>query len=297
MMAVLAMDAYGTKGNVGLATNLGVPISAEDRATGFSAEAYSYLGQTVIAFRGTNGFSDAWYGWGGGIGAESTQAGLAAAFYKDVVGAAAFPYSTSVAFTGHSLGGGLAGLLAGLYGKEAVVFDNMAYQLATSNTYYDATHPMIPGPGQFDMVPNPDYQGVIDTFYGGVAPVTPNATNVSGWQLTGQVLQPVSTGAEVGSGIDWGLGAIDLHSIALLVITMFTEQNTVGGEWTSISPILGPELFSLNAQTSIAYSVVTEGAKPCRISTMPMNWQNWRIQLNHFLPPMAKLASKPLPMF
>ncbi len=84
MLAVLSMDAYDPQGTIGIATQLKFQPSL---SSGFSAVAYSYNGETVISFAGTNGFSDAWYGWGGAFGAETTQAGLAAKFYQDVTGA------------------------------------------------------------------------------------------------------------------------------------------------------------------------------------------------------------------
>lgn len=121
MLAVLSMAAYqNDPPTVGFATKLTVPLPANYQATGFFAVAYNYGGQTVIAYRGTDGdyLTDAWYGWGTGVAAESTQAGQAALFYKDVAAqqdyVGTFPYSTNIVFTGHSLGGGLAGLMADL---------------------------------------------------------------------------------------------------------------------------------------------------------------------------------------
>lgn len=45
----------------------------------------------------------------------------------------------NVEFVGHSLGGGLAGMMASLYGKKAVVFDNMPFQLAALGAYEAST--------------------------------------------------------------------------------------------------------------------------------------------------------------
>jgi hypothetical protein len=168
MMAVLALHSYDDNEAV---KNIGTAsfIKPADQGSGFAAYAYTYNGETIISFRGTDGYyvGDAWYGWGGGVGAETTQAGLAAQFYQSVFGSAAFPFSTNVTFTGHSLGGGLAGLLAGLYGKQAVVFDNMAYSSAIANTYWDATHPTYPGTidGNTGLpVVNESHAGVLSTF-------------------------------------------------------------------------------------------------------------------------------------
>ena len=99
MLAVLSMDAYGNLqpghqiGNASI-SNIAPQVS------GFAAYAYSYNGQTVISFRGTDGFIDVLSGWGGGLGFLNTQAYLAIQFYKSVVEgdddpATVFPYSTS----------------------------------------------------------------------------------------------------------------------------------------------------------------------------------------------------------
>jgi Ca2+-binding RTX toxin-like protein len=272
MLAVLAMDAYNTKGSVGTAVNLNIFISPEMLAAGFSAQAYTYNGETIISFRGTDpgwaAVNDIFNGWSGGAGVQSTQAGLAAQFYQSVVGSAAFPFSTNVTFTGHSLGGGLAGLLAGLYGKQAVVFDNMAYSSAIANTYWDATHPTYPGTidGITGLpVVNESHAGVLSTFYGGGGALSPNTSGISGYQLSGQILQTIgqSTGAVVGSEVDWGVGGVDKHSQALLVLNMYAEQQTgLDPAWKDVAEHFGQELFAQDAVTNIAYSVVSEGVRP-----------------------------------
>jgi Ca2+-binding RTX toxin-like protein len=265
MLAVLSMDTYNPQGTIGLASQLLVQPSL---SSGFAAVAYSYNGQTVISYRGTDGdylhYLDAWYGWGGGFGAESTQAGQAAAFYRSVA-SATFPYSTNVVFTGHSLGGGLAGLMAGLYGKQAVVFDNMAYSGAINQTYFDATHPTIQTP--HGPIENTSYQSVLDSFYGTAAPIAPNAGSVSGYQENGQILQLLgqSTGTVVGANVDWGtysFNPIALHSMSLLVLNMYADQNVTNTAWKGIANVFGPLFLAQNGGTDIAYSVVSEGARP-----------------------------------
>jgi hypothetical protein len=270
MLAVLSMDAYIPLGTIGNAT----VISSAPQSNGFAAVAYRYNGQTIISYRGTDGYylGDAWYGWGGGIvGAETTQAGLAAKFYQDVAGTdgnigTTFPYSTlgSVVFTGHSLGGGLAGLMAGLYGQEAVVFDNMAYTAAINKTYHDATTPtyLVTAGEEQHLEINPDYQPILNTFYNGQAPLPTTTSHISGFQESGQVLSLQSTGPVVGAGIDWGFGAISRHSISLLVLNMYAEQLVSNAAWKDIAHVFGPMLFAMGADTSIAYSVVSEGARP-----------------------------------
>jgi hypothetical protein len=238
MLAVLSMDSYTYHQEGVWKVGNATVFKNADQSYGFAAVAYKYDGQTIISYRGTDGYylGDAWYSWGGGIiGAESTQAGLAAKFYQDVAGAdnnsgTTFPYSTlgSVVFTGHSLGGGLAGLMAGLYGQEAVVFDNMAYTAAIAKTYNDATHTIgggtDPDTGNPTQIIYPENVNVLNTFYNGATPLPTNTSHITGFQLDGQIIQNTqSTGTVVGGDVDWGLGALNLHSIALLVLNMFAD--------------------------------------------------------------------------
>ena len=77
MLAVLSMDAYlDAPRDIGDATFQ----KSELRFSGFFAASFSYQGQTVVAFRGTNdqGVFDAFTGYGTYFGSRSTQAVLAA---------------------------------------------------------------------------------------------------------------------------------------------------------------------------------------------------------------------------
>ncbi len=270
MLAVLSLHAYNDA--VPATTSIGnaTYLKAADEVGGFAAYAYSYNGQTVISFRGTDGFIDVLSGWGGGLGFLNTQAYLAIQFYKSVVEgdddpATVFPYSTSgsITFTGHSLGGGLAGLLASLYGQKAVVFDNMAFAGAAQAVYDAATHPNI-----LDV-----YDIVFHGAYGGATPQPPNTTvsengNIAGYRLDGQVLNlPFgfqSEGEVVGAGVNWGtFNPLNLHSNALLVLNMYAEQKALDAAWKAVAMFVGPTLFSsTSALTNIAYSVVDEGVMP-----------------------------------
>jgi hypothetical protein len=61
---------------------------------------------------------------------------MAIRFYKDVVAQA----GSNVVLTGHSMGAGHAGLVGALFGKEAVIFDNVPFQLAAQRVYDLATN-------------------------------------------------------------------------------------------------------------------------------------------------------------
>lgn len=154
MQAILAMDAYNQGYNTGLdhgQTEIGnaevilqsdINEGSDARDAGFYAVAYNYAGGTVISYRGTDNpsfFSDAesgggdiWTGWSVGLGSFlAEQARLAAQFFEAVEDTT----SNVLTLTGHSLGGGLAGIMASIYGRTATVFDSMPFGLSASNLH------------------------------------------------------------------------------------------------------------------------------------------------------------------
>lgn len=163
--AILAMDAYNRGYNAGIDISenavgqvLGnATITATsstlldengnqniDDDVSFYALAYSYdsngdgIGdQTIISYRGTDNPNpteffdgDIWNGWSLGVGSSgsfySKQAELAFSFYNAVSGGAD-PLETNISLTGHSLGGGLAGLVGGIYHQQANIYDSMGF--------------------------------------------------------------------------------------------------------------------------------------------------------------------------
>ncbi len=50
-------------------------------------------------------------------------------FYEDIKAR----YGTNISFTGHSLGGGIASLMAVFFNKQATVFDEAPFQLTAIN--------------------------------------------------------------------------------------------------------------------------------------------------------------------
>lgn len=69
------------------------------------------------------------------------QARLAAEFYQAVTGTqTSDPLTGSATLTGHSMGGGIAGFIGGLYHEDAVLFDNMPFELAVQSIDDRATN-------------------------------------------------------------------------------------------------------------------------------------------------------------
>jgi len=113
----------------------------------FQAAAYQASdGSVVISYRGTDqipGDIPSWLQGAGTINEAFTQAAQAEEYFRKVItyvnggSTISSPVDTAlfdanVTFVGHSLGGGLAGYMAALYGKEAYIFDQMPFQLSAA---------------------------------------------------------------------------------------------------------------------------------------------------------------------
>lgn len=228
---------------------------------GFAAVAY-YLADTnelVVSFRGTDnpsffGFPlvDAITGWpiGNGVydGIQS-QANLAFAFYNDLKALVSDPsspaYSAEWCFTGHSLGGGLAGLVASTKGLPAYVCDSMPFTEAANNLYDDVSGPDAANHSYWSNLAYPD--GVMNP---------PSFSQITSYAIEDEVNSNLRYGtpfvvagrdAILTSGLDSQIiqqneiraGAVenivDLHSQALLTIALHgglqhSAQRVAGGE-------------------------------------------------------------------
>jgi len=146
--ALLAANSYAastTPPDVSTANTLPVPSgwsildSRDDPFSGFTARAYARGTEIVIAYAGTSATGsllqqgrDWLFGnVAAGSGATaSLQAVQAARYYLDI--AAANPGKT-ITFTGHSLGGGLASLMAVYFDRAAVTFDTAPFEKAADS--------------------------------------------------------------------------------------------------------------------------------------------------------------------
>ena len=127
--AILALDSYnrgydaevdisalgGSTTQLGTATLGDQKGDAEAQAASFFAQSYTYNGETIISYRGTDALLDVVTGAGLGLGfPEGGQPGLALSFFRHISNNTSNPIS----LTGHSLGGGLAGFVASIEGKQ-----------------------------------------------------------------------------------------------------------------------------------------------------------------------------------
>ena len=222
-----------------------------------------------LATTDVNITSDVWNGWFVGAGADqSVQALLAYEFYKDVVGGVNNVLTDDVSFTGHSLGGGLAGMVAATYGQSATVFDQMPFEKALENQWTSISDPN-----------SPDYDSQLKEILFGNNVVTdsPSVWNHAGYSIEGEILSlardnmvtfglittstidksPISLGAAFDAHqaslpeVD-RLTATQLHSQSLLVTRMFFSSEdfllvvptvVVMLDWDAASPYFWPVLY------------------------------------------------------
>ncbi|SNS98357.1 type I secretion C-terminal target domain (VC_A0849 subclass) [Sphingomonas laterariae] len=285
MNAILSLDAYNrgydagvqitepddiTPYKVGNATFLkqsSVAESSEGVTAGFYAIAYSYNGETVISYRGTDDYDgitsipsslDAANGWPMGGGSITTAQGrMALEFYKDV---ADLPYGSdlrnvAITLTGHSLGGGLAGYVASLYGQNADIFDSMAFKLAATATINVAYHPEYYTDPEY--YPEPIFSDAQELVYNGYSTPWENShpEYVNGYELSGQVISeenwyPTPGVDSVGYNTydDGDLDSNDKHSMSSFVIRYYAEvgganDSALSTDWQNAAPYFWAVLY------------------------------------------------------
>jgi hypothetical protein len=236
--AILAMDAYNRGAGAGLnvaGTSIGtanlIPLALPNGspAAGFSAQAYSWNGETVISYRGTDvlpglnlslfnpsSWTDiaAWSIWFS-QNYSTPQALLAVQFFRSVQQAV----RGTIEATGHSLGGALAGFVSSLYGIGATTFDNIDFRQA-AEALYQATTVGIPS-GEFGT---PTIDEVAKEFFFGQAdPTQPNFSGISQFALQGDIAQSArsDTPQFIAMASDLKLDGISSHSQALMVLNLF----------------------------------------------------------------------------
>ncbi|MEN6374581.1 MAG: calcium-binding protein [Smithella sp.] len=194
-----------------------------DRWTGFSAGVFknNTSNEIVISFTGTNDTADT-INWSGGAGFPALQIFEAMGYYMAFKNA--YP-TANIAFTGHSLGGGLASLMAVFFDKQATVFDQMPSQLAALN-------PAVLTAAAIGMLASGYSDDKFSLYWisKGFLALTREA-NVINYYIEGEILQPLRTSEKslVGKDIPIRLGnstasIMDRHSMALLTATKISTN-------------------------------------------------------------------------
>lgn len=232
--------------------------SGIDSAIGFYALAYSYNGETIISYRGTDNpvpftyGSDFNNGWPLSLGG-SVQGQMAIDFYNEVVNVT----STSITLTGHSLGGGLAGFVAAISDQpqavQALIFDPMDYEAAAAFTV-----------GNYDDSGISAYH-IEGEFLSGMIPFSPTDPSII---------------VDIDIGDKSNLNPFDLHSQATLIIGLYgkTMPNAANVDWKAASlymwdvlyndgfadligynTLAGTSASAVKLRGAIAYSAIDEG--------------------------------------
>lgn len=297
LMAILAMDSYNrTSGPSGSAVGLAVAgsqigaFTISDKvdigSASFYAQSYIAGGEVVISYRGTDSPYDI-PAWVTGIGAYTgAQPALAAEFYRAIKAANS---NANITLTGHSLGGGLAGLVGSIYGVDGVLFANMAFELASQRLHDNSQTTIDPNSG----LPTVLDHWARDEFYGGSEPSDIDRSGlhtvyVAGEALTANRVLQETEKVELNVETSWG-DAVQRHSQSLLVILQFAKDLAGVGAaydadkaaWHDIADYLLPSLFSQEIaiaagsaaaagtstsdekmRTMIAYSALGSGERP-----------------------------------
>jgi hypothetical protein len=308
-LAILSMDSYNRGYGTGLtfkkaSTQIGKAqiitfpnnVSTGWEAAGFYALAYNMTGvagftsgERVISYRGTNfdyGDSvsaffnsplvrDALYGWTVGAGLLTSQAGLALQFYRAVVGENADRFAANVTLTGHSLGGGLAGFVGLLYGRNGVLFDNMTYELAAGIALAKAATAF-----------SSEEIALRSLIYGDGPLALLDPSGLRALATTGEVLDVLVRPAPINLDSNGGVRSpLSLHSMALLTNLIWARDNSATiTNWEFAGVPLWDAFFSTNVaedlsseiapflpdggdrvqvlQSAIAYSALDSGERP-----------------------------------
>ena len=279
-MALLSMDSYnrgyGQRLNVvaagGSITQIGNATIGTDAlpagavSAGFFAQSYTLNGQKIIAYRGTDdqfrltsliadiAASDVWNGYTSSVGLPyNTQQRMAAEFFQTVTNTTTTdPSAGNAILTGHSLGGGFAGLIGSIYRQNAYLFDNMAFEEAALNAKLLSTI-------------NVDIK---KDFYNDLTAAVPLiGTNLHAYATTGEFLAVnrllQSTPVTFLDSNGGYRSPITLHSMALQTILQFaaSPNSLIGIDWYAIGPSLWNAGFNVNVANAALAGVPTLGGE------------------------------------
>ncbi|WP_298303281.1 tandem-95 repeat protein, partial [uncultured Erythrobacter sp.] len=302
MLAILALDSYNRNYGQNTLTNLGDSVTDQEEAgrklgdatilnvdlpegsieAGFYAITYDWNGERIISYRGTdnpfgqdgliavvgslfNGSAtggDIANGYGVAFGfPDGIQATLSIEYYRAVAGDELA--SNNITITGHSLGGGLGGLVAELYNRPLYALDPMQFGLAAERAWFmlDPGSPiydpefveLVTGGGPVDWVRERAafFEGVVIPASQGLdLPIPLSGNNLDAARRPTQGVSP--TGVEL-RDLEFAVSTNatttlrnkvgQLHNDALIVMRLFSE-GLDSQDWQQASDILVDSLFS-----------------------------------------------------
>jgi Ca2+-binding RTX toxin-like protein len=197
----------------------------EDDGWGFSASAYLKGNEVVISFAGTNQAMDWASNVPAGVGLGAFQITEALTFALDVI--ANNPGKTFT-MTGHSLGGGLASVMAVFLNLQATVFDPAPFELT-------ARDDIVLGALQAYLLANGYNNSAFDDYTSSLGALFPQReANVTSYSMDGEVLEYLRAILPniAGQAYEYSVGtpsitesvpgsmAVNLHSMDLLSSVM-----------------------------------------------------------------------------
>ena len=193
-----------------------------DMSSGFSAGCYANAtgSEIVISFTGTNDAADV-ANWTIGLGLPMPQIYAAVDYY---FARKAENPSANITFTGHSLGGGLASLMAVYFNKQATVFDEAPFQLAALN-------PLVTDAVGAYMIAKGYVDGAFADYLLSVSVLAlTRESNVTHYYVDGEALDfpRVPYDTLVGSEYFFPMGAstadaVERHSMALMTAMQYSS--------------------------------------------------------------------------
>jgi Ca2+-binding RTX toxin-like protein len=201
--------------------------------SGFEAVSFQKGNEIVISFAGTGSNVDWWANAGGFFGVTTEQLRQAADYYLQVK--VANPGAT-ISLTGHSLGGGLASLMAVFFDETAVTFDQAPFRNSASVSVATSLKEYLLNERGYSESALQGLTNFISAAAGGGVPNNKNAIDFS---VQGEILSSAS-GLRIGTSTSWTHGAPDLSGISLhshALLTAFLQSDRTAPGQQSLSDV------------------------------------------------------------
>jgi Ca2+-binding RTX toxin-like protein len=208
-------------------------FAPQPQSSGFEAASFQKGNEIVISFAGTGSNVDWWANAGGFFGVTTEQLRQAADYYLTVKAAHS---EAIISLTGHSLGGGLASLVAVFFDETAVTFDQAPFRNSASVSVATSLKEYLVNERGYSQAALQGLTNFINDAAGGGVP---NNNNVVDFSVQGEILSTAS-GLRIGTSTSWthgapDVGSTDLHSHALL--TAFLQSDRTAPSQRSFSDV------------------------------------------------------------